>query len=85
MQVHRLLSPDSVDERMLRILRAKTALFDTYARRSHLAESTPDAVDVSERDLARQIVEEEQRRLAVGAASTMGTASEHDADPGAPE
>jgi len=84
-QVHRLLSPDSVDERMLRILRAKTALFDTYARRSHLAESTPDAVDVSERDLARQIVEEEQRRLAVGAASTMGTASEHDADPGAPE
>jgi superfamily II DNA or RNA helicase len=67
-QVHRLLSPDSVDERMLRILRAKSALFDAYARRSHLAESTPEAVDVSERDLARQIVEEEQRRLDIGAA-----------------
>jgi hypothetical protein len=67
-QVHRLLSPDSVDERMLRILRAKSALFDAYARRSHLAESTPEAVDVSERELARQIVEEEQRRLAIGAA-----------------
>jgi SNF2 family DNA or RNA helicase len=79
-QVHRLLSPDSVDERMLRILRAKSALFDAYARRSDLAESTPEAVDVSERELARQIVEEEQRRLAIGAAtptaSSMGTASD---------
>jgi len=63
-QVHRLLSPDSVDERMLSILQAKSALFDAYARRSDLAESTPEAVDVSERELARQIVEEEQRRLA---------------------
>ncbi|WP_336205293.1 DEAD/DEAH box helicase [Nonomuraea sp. LPB2021202275-12-8] len=65
-QVHRLLSPDSVDERMLRILQAKSALFDAYARRSDLAESTPDAIDVSEQALARQIVEEEQQRLAVG-------------------
>uniref|UniRef100_UPI0013B44DA5 DEAD/DEAH box helicase n=1 Tax=Nonomuraea lactucae TaxID=2249762 RepID=UPI0013B44DA5 len=67
-QVHRLLSPDSVDERMLRLLHAKTALFDAYARRSHLAESAADAIDVSEQALARQIVEEEQRRLAVGSA-----------------
>ncbi|WP_049571637.1 DEAD/DEAH box helicase [Nonomuraea sp. SBT364] len=66
-QAHRLLSPDSVDERMLRLLHAKSALFDAYARRSELAESTPEAVDVSERALARQIVEEEQLRLATGA------------------
>jgi SNF2 family DNA or RNA helicase len=65
-QVHRLLSPDSVDERMLRLLHAKSVLFDAYARRSHLAETSPDAIDVSEQTLARQIVEEEQRRLAVG-------------------
>ncbi|WP_440105101.1 DEAD/DEAH box helicase [Streptosporangium sp. H16] len=63
-QVHRLLTADSVDQRMLDILRGKVGLFDTYARRSDLAESTPDAVDISEQTLARQIVEEEQRRLA---------------------
>ncbi|MFD1535654.1 DEAD/DEAH box helicase [Nonomuraea guangzhouensis] len=66
-QVHRLLSPGGVDERMLKILQAKTALFDAYARRSDLAESAPDAIDVSEQALARQIVEEEQARLLGGA------------------
>ncbi|MDH2425840.1 DEAD/DEAH box helicase [Sphaerisporangium sp. TRM90804] len=68
-QVHRMLTPDSVDQRMLDILGEKTLLFDAYARRSDLAESTPDAIDVSEQALARQIVEEEQRRLAVGPAA----------------
>lgn len=63
-QVHRLLAPDSVDDRLLRILRNKDRLFDTYARRSDMAEATPDAVDVSDGSLARRIVEEEQRRLA---------------------
>ncbi|SNS15627.1 Helicase conserved C-terminal domain-containing protein [Actinomadura meyerae] len=65
-QVHRLLTPGSVDERMLEILRAKSLLFDEYARRSDLAEQTPDAVDVSEQALARQIVAEEQERLGTG-------------------
>ncbi|NYE12490.1 DEAD/DEAH box helicase [Actinomadura citrea] len=62
-QAHRLLTPRSVDERMLEILHVKTMLFDEYARRSDLAEQTPDAVDISERDLARQIVAQEQERL----------------------
>ncbi|NUW42195.1 DEAD/DEAH box helicase [Nonomuraea rhodomycinica] len=64
-QVHRLLSVDAVDQRMLDILGTKAELFDAYARRSDLAESTADAVDISEQSLARQIVEEEQRRLAL--------------------
>ncbi|GGL33162.1 DEAD/DEAH box helicase [Planomonospora parontospora] len=64
-QVHRLLAVDSVDQRMLDILGSKERLFDAYARRSDLAESSADAVDVSEQALARRIVEEEQRRLAV--------------------
>ncbi|MFG1706020.1 DEAD/DEAH box helicase [Nonomuraea sp. M3C6] len=63
-QVHRLLTPGSVDERMLRILHAKTKLFDAYARRSDLAESTPEAIDISDQALAHQIVKEEQERLA---------------------
>nr|BFE88213.1 DEAD/DEAH box helicase [Planobispora longispora] len=69
-QVHRLLVADTIDQRMLDILRSKTKLFDAYARRSDLAESTAEAVDVSERELARRIVEEEQRRLALGAFAT---------------
>ncbi len=62
-QVHRLLTPGSVDERMLEILHVKSMLFDQYARRSDLAEQTPDALDISEQSLARQIVAEEQERL----------------------
>ncbi|MBM7442526.1 DEAD/DEAH box helicase [Streptomyces sp. HB132] len=63
-RVHRLLAADSVDQRMLDILARKDRLFDAYARRSDVAEATPDAVDVSDGDLARRIVEEEQMRLA---------------------
>ncbi|MFJ6462858.1 DEAD/DEAH box helicase [Streptomyces sp. NPDC091387] len=66
-QVHRLLAADSVDQRMLDILARKERLFDAYARRSDVAETTPDAVDVSDGSLARLIVEEEQQRLAAEA------------------
>ncbi|MGW1727102.1 DEAD/DEAH box helicase [Streptomyces sp. NPDC002306] len=62
-RVHRLLATGGVDERMVRMLEEKTRLFDAYARRSAVAEATPDAVDVSDIDLARRIVEEEQARL----------------------
>ncbi|MFJ9571415.1 DEAD/DEAH box helicase [Streptomyces bacillaris] len=62
-QVHRLLVADSVDQRMVELLARKDRLFDAYARRSDLAEAAPDAVDVSDGDLARRIVEEEQQRL----------------------
>ncbi|HLL37489.1 MAG TPA: SNF2-related protein [Streptomyces sp.] len=64
-QVHRLLAVGGVDERMVRMLENKTRLFDAYARRSAVAESTPDAVDVSDTALARRIVQEEQARLGV--------------------
>ncbi|MFJ5653113.1 DEAD/DEAH box helicase [Streptomyces microflavus] len=63
-QVHRLLAADSVDQRMVDLLTRKDRLFDAYARRSDLAEAAPDAVDVSDADIARRIVEEEQLRLA---------------------
>ncbi|MFF8193922.1 DEAD/DEAH box helicase [Streptomyces bobili] len=62
-RVHRLLTTRGVDERMVEMLKNKTRLFDAYARRSAVAESTPDAVDVSDTAMARQIVEEEQARL----------------------
>ncbi|MFE0699530.1 DEAD/DEAH box helicase [Streptomyces sp. NPDC058872] len=62
-RVHRLLATGGVDESMVRMLERKTRLFDSYARRSVVAEATPDAVDVSDVGIARRIVEEEQVRL----------------------
>ncbi|MFF9510209.1 DEAD/DEAH box helicase [Streptomyces sp. NPDC014724] len=76
-RVHRLLAADSVDERMLNILARKERLFDLYARRSAVAETTPDAVDVSDGALARRIVEEEQLRLATGAEGTVAAAPDN--------
>ncbi|GAA0398134.1 helicase SNF2 [Acrocarpospora corrugata] len=64
-RAHRLLTVDSVDERMLQILDTKTQVFDAYARRSEVAEDIADAIDISDPSLAKQIVEEEQRRLSV--------------------
>ncbi|MCO4697598.1 DEAD/DEAH box helicase [Streptomyces sp. RO-S4] len=72
-RVHRLLATGGVDERMVTMLEKKTRLFDAYARRSAVAEATPDAVDVSDTELARQIVEEEQARLGLTNRSPTAT------------
>jgi SNF2 family DNA or RNA helicase len=75
--VHRLLAEDSVDARMLELLHGKRVAFDESARRSDLAESTPDAIDVtdlaaakevaSRAEAQRTIVETEQQRLRAAA------------------
>jgi len=65
-----------VDERLLQILGLKAALFDSYARRSDVADATPEATDVepaqlveaepgrlSEVEIARRIVADERERL----------------------
>jgi SNF2-related domain len=62
-QVHRLLVADSVDERMLELLSGKVELFDDYARRSETAAATSAAVDISDAELARRVVAQEQERL----------------------
>jgi superfamily II DNA or RNA helicase len=62
--VHRLLSEDSVDQRILELLAAKREAFDEYARRSDMANATPDAVETgSEADLRHAIVAAERARL----------------------
>ena len=65
-QMHRLLIADSVDQRMLELLGTKTALFNAYARQSVIAEASPGAVDISEVELARTVVAQEQQRLRYG-------------------
>ncbi|MFL6052412.1 MAG: DEAD/DEAH box helicase, partial [Actinoallomurus sp.] len=62
-QVHRLLSEDSVDQRIVELLAGKKRLFDDFARVSDMADSTPEAVDLSEAELVRQVVAAERQRL----------------------
>jgi SNF2 family DNA or RNA helicase len=62
--VHRLLCEDSVDQRVLELLAAKREAFDEYARRSDMANATPDAVGTgSEAELQNAIVAAERARL----------------------
>lgn len=62
-QVHRLLSEDSVDQRITELLATKKQIFDDFARVSDLADATPEAVDLSEAELARRVVATERQRL----------------------
>lgn len=62
-QVHRLLSEVGVDQRITEILARKRELFDEFARISETAESAPEAFDVSEADLAREVIAAERERL----------------------
>ena len=62
-QVHRLLSEEGVDQRLREILATKKALFESFARESDLAASAPEAYDVTEAELARDIIAAERERL----------------------
>ncbi|WP_308492283.1 C-terminal helicase domain-containing protein [Microbacterium terrisoli] len=62
-QVHRLLSEQGADRRVTEILATKKALFQEFAAISETANETPEAVDISEAALAREIVADERRRL----------------------
>ena len=75
-QVHRLLTVDSVDQRMLELLDSKQRLFDDYARMSSTAAASPEAIDISEAELARTVVEDEQERLALSLISPMDAGAE---------
>ncbi|WP_432933355.1 SNF2-related protein [Microbispora sp. CA-135349] len=69
-QVHRLLSEDTVDQRIIELVAGKKRLFDDFARVSDMADSAPEAVDLSEAELARQVVAAERQRLAQRASAT---------------
>ncbi|WP_243395212.1 DEAD/DEAH box helicase [Nocardioides currus] len=73
-QVHRLVSEESVDERMLEILQQKLDLIDTYVDTSEVAKASASATDVNEARLVRDVMAQEQRRQAARAAARMSTA-----------
>ncbi len=62
-QVHRLLSEEGVDLRVTEILAKKRDLFDEFARISDTADSAPEAHDLSEAELARDVIAAERARL----------------------
>ncbi|MGJ6980677.1 DEAD/DEAH box helicase [Aestuariimicrobium soli] len=70
-QVHRLLSEDAVDERITDILERKSGLFSQFARISDTAGSAPEAFDISDAQLAREIVAAERARL-IGSSAQSG-------------
>ncbi|MFD0855156.1 C-terminal helicase domain-containing protein, partial [Actinomadura adrarensis] len=76
-QVHRLLSEEGVDERVTKILARKSDLFNEFARISETADSAPEAFDISEAEIARQVVAEERERLF----TQPSTAPQPSADP----
>jgi SNF2 family DNA or RNA helicase len=65
-QVHRLLSEEGVDQRILEILARKNQLFAEFARVSETADSAPEAFDITDAELAREIVAAERERLLSG-------------------
>jgi SNF2 family DNA or RNA helicase len=58
--VHRLLARNSVDERMLEILRGKREVFETYARDSLVKEASAEATEAR---MANAIIEAELERI----------------------
>lgn len=63
--VYRLLTADSVDERMLQMLAEKKRAFQAFAQYSDVAQASPDATDASDQALIKQLVAAEQQRLGV--------------------
>ena len=71
-EVHRLLTENSVDEHMLAILARKSALFASYIRPSAMKDATPAAIDksaatTSQSTQEEQIIESERRRHGLAA------------------
>lgn len=62
-QVHRLLSEEGVDERIMQILADKRQIFNDYARESSMAAATPAALDTTDSEVARRLVAEERERI----------------------
>ncbi|MFP5451026.1 MAG: DEAD/DEAH box helicase [Thermoleophilia bacterium] len=75
--VHRLLAEETVDELMREVLAGKSALFDDYARPSELADASPDATDVSDVGLAREVAEraDVERRIVAHERARLGLAA----------
>jgi superfamily II DNA or RNA helicase len=71
-RVHRLLSEEGVDHRITELLAGKKRIFDDFARVSDMADSSPEAVDLSEAELVREVLAAERKRLFERASAQAG-------------
>lgn len=64
-EVHRLLTENSVDERMLVVLARKSALFAEYVRQSAMKDATLEAVDITDDERTTEVASqaEQERRI----------------------
>ena len=64
-EVHRLLTENSVDEHMRDVLARKRALFDDYVRRSAMRDAAPEAIDVTDDESTRRVAiqADDERRI----------------------
>jgi len=61
--VYRLLTEKSIDESLVELLNHKQAIFDAYAKESHLADNSKEAKDVSEIGISKVILAKERARI----------------------
>lgn len=61
--VYRLLTEDSIDERMIEMLDTKQQVFNEYANESYISDQSSKAVDTMDTKVVKKIVEEERKRL----------------------
>lgn len=62
-QVHRLLSEEGIDPKLVEILASKAQEFSDYAQMSETAAAAPEAVDATDAELAKQLIAEERQRI----------------------
>lgn len=62
-QVHRLLSDEGIDPRIVELLGEKTRIFDEYARESATKDADQDAVEFGEIAIEKQLMAEEKTRV----------------------
>lgn len=62
-QVHRLLSGEGIDPRIVELLGEKTRIFDEYARESATKDADQDAVESGEIAIEKQLMAEEKARV----------------------
>ena len=74
-QVHRLLSDEGVDPRVVELLSEKTKVFDEYALESATKDSDLDAVETGDVAIAKRLVAEEKARVLGAEGSEAGAAA----------
>lgn len=62
-QVHRLLSDEGIDPRIVELLGEKTRIFDEYARESATNDADREAVDSGEVAIEKRLLAEEKARV----------------------